>query len=110
MTLQISLEYAPSYEPVEKLQQFILWRGGRADVVAPPLQIPADMLGRRASSSHPPRSQSEMPQYFNRLLAPRHPPRRARNPFPSLFLKHALRLNELGAAAGGVDNAVVSVA
>ncbi len=87
---QISIEYAPSYEPVEKLQQFILWRGGRADVVAPPLQIPADMLGRRASSSHPPRSQSEMPQYFNRLLAPRHPPRRARNPFPSLFLKHAL--------------------
>src|SRR3954454_722650 len=32
-------------------------------------QIPADMLGRRASSSHPPRSQSEMPHYFNRLLA-----------------------------------------
>src|SRR5580765_4884937 len=25
------------------------------------------------------------------LLAPRHPPRRARYPFPSLFLKHALR-------------------
>src|SRR5580765_4839145 len=25
------------------------------------------------------------------LLAPRHPPRRARNPFPSLFLKHALK-------------------
>jgi hypothetical protein len=27
------------------------------------------MLGRRASSSHPSRSQSEMPQFFNRLLA-----------------------------------------
>jgi hypothetical protein len=49
------------WEPVEKLQQFILRRGGRADFVAPPLQITADMLGRRASSSYPPRSQSEPP-------------------------------------------------
>src|SRR3954470_2869884 len=32
------------------------------------------------------------------LLAPRHPPHRARNPFPSLFLKHALT----GGAAPGL--------
>src|SRR5580765_2118077 len=77
MTLQISLEYAPSYEPVEKLQQFILWRGGRADVVAPPLQIPSDMLGRRAPASHPPRPPSEMPQYFQQApsASPSTPPR-----------------------------------
>jgi hypothetical protein len=55
-------------EPVEKPQQSILRRGGRADFVTPSLQITADMLGRRAASSHPPRSQSEMPQFFNGLL------------------------------------------
>ena len=31
-------------EPVELLQQIILWRGGRADFVAPPLQTTAGML------------------------------------------------------------------
>src|SRR5580765_547741 len=30
------------------------------------------------------------------LLAPRHPPRRARNPFPSLFSKHALSRERFG--------------
>jgi hypothetical protein len=35
------------------------------------------MLGRRASSSHPSRSQSEMPQFFNRLLALRVPEKTA---------------------------------
>jgi hypothetical protein len=54
-------------EPDEKPQQSLLRRGGRADFVTPSSQITADMLGRRASSSHPPRSQSEMPEFSNRL-------------------------------------------
>jgi len=43
---------------------------GGADALASfasPSQIAADMLSRRASPLHPPRSQSESPQYFNRL-------------------------------------------
>jgi hypothetical protein len=51
------------------LQQFILQRGECNDFVAPPLQIAADMLSRRASSLHRPRLQTELPEFFNRLLA-----------------------------------------
>jgi hypothetical protein len=51
----------------EKFRLFILRRGGRIDFVAPPSQITADMLSRRASSLHRPRSQSEWPEFFNRL-------------------------------------------
>jgi hypothetical protein len=45
-----------------------LQQGERTDFVAPPSQIAADMLSRRASSLHPPRLQTELPQFFNRLL------------------------------------------
>src|ERR1700692_3454870 len=31
------------------------------------------MRGRRASSSHPPRSQSEQPEFFNRLIGVKEP-------------------------------------
>jgi len=55
-------------ESVEKLHQFIVRRGGPTDFVAPPSQIAADMLSRRASSLGPPRSQTEQPQFFDRLL------------------------------------------
>jgi len=53
---------------LKKLHQFILRRGRRTDFVAPPSQIAADMLCRRASSLHLPRSQTEQPQFFKRLL------------------------------------------
>ena len=53
---------------MKKFQQFILRRGKRADVVALPSQIAADMLSQRASSSHLPRPQTEPPEFFNRLL------------------------------------------
>ena len=44
-------------------------RGEHTDFVAPPSQIAADMLSRRASSLRSPRSQTEESHFFNRLLA-----------------------------------------
>ena len=50
------------------MRKSILRRGRRTDGVAPPSQITGDMLSRRALSLHPPRSQSELPHFFHRLL------------------------------------------
>src|SRR5437899_3192661 len=58
--------------------QFILRRAEHTDFVAPPSQIAADMLNRRALSLCPPRSQTEQPEFFNRLLEDWRSPRRWR--------------------------------
>jgi hypothetical protein len=41
-----NLSLLRSEESIEQLQQFILWRGGRADFVTPPLQITAEFRFR----------------------------------------------------------------
>ena len=56
------------WEPVEKLRQSFCGESDALNVVVPPSQITEDMLSRRASLLHAPRSQPEQPQFFNRLL------------------------------------------